>query len=129
MSAGGERICTLGWTETSFAEVIEQASSQKPPSNEVRPTLELENPDTHVWKAQIPPKQATVMHRHNHPRVVVALTGGDVRIVKQSGQSQVVRWQTGKAYWLPADAPGEYHSYANDGARLVEFMYIEFEKS
>ena len=59
----------------------------------------------------------------------VALAGGDVRIVKQSGQSQVVRWQTGKAYWLPADAPGEYHSYANDGAWLVEFMYIEFEKS
>lgn len=118
-----------GWAKASVAEVMQQASSQKPPSNDVRPTLEIENQDAHVWKVQIPPKKSTVMHRHNHPRVVVALAGGDVRIVTLSGQARVVRWQTGKAYWLPADPPGEYHSYANDGARPIEFTFIEFEKS
>lgn len=108
-----------------------QALPQKPstPATPARPTEELSNEDTHVWKIRLLPKQASVQHRHNHPRAIVVLAGGSVKIVNRAGQAQVLRWETGKAYWLAADPAGDYHSYANDGDRPIEFMYLEFEKS
>lgn len=94
-----------------------------------RVTSEIENEDTHVWKVHLPPKQSSELHRHNHPRVVVVLTAGSLRLLVEGAPPRVLAWQSGKAYWLPADGPGEYHTYVNDGDRPIEFIYIEFERS
>jgi len=108
-----------------------QALPKKPssPAPTARPTEELSNEDTHVWRMRLAPKQASVQHRHNHPRAVVALVGGPVKIVNRAGEAQVLRWETGKAYWMAADPSGDYHSYVNESDRPIEFMYLEFEKS
>lgn len=108
-----------------------QAPTQQKPAavSSARLTSELENETTHVWKMHLPPRQTSSAHRHNHPRVIVPLSGGAVKIVKKLGPPQVVRWESGKAYWIPADQPGDHHSYTNESDRPIEFMYVEFEMS
>ena len=90
---------------------------------------QFENDDVRVWKSIITPRQPLSMHRHDHPRAIIALAGGSLRVVKQSGKSQTVTWETGSAYWLPADPPGEIHADVNEGERSIEVMVVELKKS
>jgi len=55
----------------------------------------------------------------------VALAGGTLKVVKESGESRSVVWETGKAYWLTADPPGEKHGDLNEGKDAIEVMVVE----
>jgi hypothetical protein len=68
------------------------------------------------------------MHRHDHPRVIIALSGGTMKIVEQGGSSEEHVWETGKAYWLPANSPGTMHADVNAGDKPIEVMVVELEK-
>jgi hypothetical protein len=68
------------------------------------------------------------MHRHDHPRVIIALSGGNIKIVDQGGTSESHLWETGKAYWLPANLPDTMHADVNAGDKPVEVMVVELEK-
>jgi len=89
---------------------------------------QLENEDVKVWKSVILPKQPLTMHRHDHPRVIVALKGGTVEIVDEGGRREPHVWETGKAYWLPANPPNSQHADVNTGDQPVEVMVVELEK-
>jgi quercetin dioxygenase-like cupin family protein len=124
-------VALLGYQLTGESN---RAAAQAPPQKPATPapariTSEIENEDTHVWKVHLPAKQSSSLHRHNHPRVVVALSGGPLKLVVKGAAPRVLPWQGGKAYWIPADASGEYHTYLNDSDRPIEFIYIEFERS
>jgi hypothetical protein len=45
------------------------------------------------------------MHRHDHLRVIIALRSGTMQMVEQGGKPEEHGWETGKAYWLPANPP------------------------
>src|SRR6266550_2848099 len=47
--------------------------------------------------------------------------------VKESGQTTVAHWETGKAYWLPPDPPGEMHKDINDTGKTIEVMVVEMK--
>jgi quercetin dioxygenase-like cupin family protein len=100
------------------------AASTQPPKSTVR-TPQFENDSVRVWKTSIAPGQPLTMHRHESARVIVALTDGTLRIVKESGESRTVAWQRGNAYWLPADPPGEKHGDVNEGQEPSEVMVVE----
>lgn len=68
------------------------------------------------------------MHRHDHPRVIIALRGGVMNIVDDKGRKEAHPWETGKAYWLPANPPGTQHADVNTGAEPIEVMVVELEK-
>lgn len=89
---------------------------------------QFENEDVKVWKSVIYPKQPLTMHRHDHPRVIVALKGGTIEIVDQSGTREQHVWETGKAYWLPANPPNTRHADANTGDQAIEVMVVELTK-
>jgi hypothetical protein len=89
---------------------------------------QFENEDVKVWKSVVMPNQPLAMHRHDHPRVIVALQGGTMKIVEQGGASEEHVWKTGKAYWLPANAPGTQHADVNAGEKAIEVMVVELEK-
>jgi hypothetical protein len=89
---------------------------------------EFENEDVRVWKAIVTPNAPLTMHRHDHPRVIVALKGGDMKIVQQAGGSEMNHWETGKAYWLPATKPGQMHADVNAGSEPIEVMVVELKK-
>ena len=89
---------------------------------------QFENPDVKVWKTIVMPNQPLAMHHHDHPRVIIALTGGTMNIVDPSGNIEPHVWETGKAYWLPAMPPNTLHSDINAGEKPMEVMVVELEK-
>ena len=90
---------------------------------------QFENPDVKVWKTVVLPNQPLAMHHHDHPRVIIALTGGGtMNIVDPSGNIEPHVWETGKAYWLPAMPPNTLHSDINAGQKPMEVMVVELEK-
>jgi beta-alanine degradation protein BauB len=110
-----------------LATVHSGSAVTQPPGPVTRRTPQLENDSVRVWRSSIAPHQPLTMHRHESGRVLVALTGGTVKIVKESGESRTVTWESGKAYWLPADPPGERHADLNDGPEPIEVMVVELK--
>ena len=88
---------------------------------------QFENDRVRVWKSVIAPNAPLSPHRHEHGRVLVALQGGTVRIVDQSGASESATWETGRAYWLPANLPDTLHSDINTGDRPIEVIVVELK--
>jgi quercetin dioxygenase-like cupin family protein len=116
------RILCLG----VLALAVTTTASPQPPRTTVR-TPQLENDAVRVWKTSIAPGQPLTLHRHENGRVIVALTDGTLRIVKESGESKTVTWEKGKAYWLAADPPGEKHGDLNEGQEPIEVMVVELK--
>src|ERR1700757_985079 len=100
--------------------------SQQPARTERIP--QFENEDVKVWKSIVLPNAPLTMHRHEHGRVIIALKGGTMKIVENSGASEAHGWDTGKAYWLPANAPGTMHADVNAGDQPIEVMVVELKK-
>jgi quercetin dioxygenase-like cupin family protein len=88
---------------------------------------QFENEDVKVWKSVILPDAPLTMHRHEHPRVIVALSGGTMNIVEQNGPTEQHVWETGKAYWLPANPAGTVHADVNAGDKPIEVMVVELK--
>ena len=51
-----------------------------------------------------------------------------MKIVDSNGASETHLWETGKAYWLPANPPGTTHADVNAGNEPMEVMVVELEK-
>jgi quercetin dioxygenase-like cupin family protein len=123
--------CGPGEPAAESAEVESGAAGSAPaaPAAQV-PTVtqrfpQFENDSVAVWKTVIAPNQPLSMHRHDHGRVIVALKGGTLKIVPESGEPYTVTWETGNAYWLSPDAPGTMHGDVNEGTEAIEVMVIE----
>ena len=89
---------------------------------------QFDNEDVKVWRSVVLPNQPLTMHRHEHPRVIIPLHGGLMKIVDQSGAIESHQWDTGKAYWLPANPPNTTHADVNGGTEPIEVMVVELEK-
>ena len=89
---------------------------------------QFENDDVRVWKSIIAPRQPLTMHRHDRGRTVVALVGGTLKVVEESGRSKTVTWESGRAYWLPADPPGTRHADVNEGTAPIEVIVVEMKR-
>jgi len=90
---------------------------------------QFENADVKVWKSLVFPNNPLPLHRHDHPRVIVALQGGTMKILEDTGASETQKWVTGKAYWLPSNPPGTHHQDVNVGEKPIEVMVVELEKA
>ncbi len=90
---------------------------------------EFENAEVKVWRTRVLPNDPLPLHRHEHPRVLVALEGGTMKILEENGASEVHEWRSGHAYWLPANAPGTRHQDVNVGQRPIEVVVVELEKA
>jgi beta-alanine degradation protein BauB len=88
---------------------------------------QFENDDVKVWKSVVMPNAPLTMHRHDHPRVIITLSGGTMKIVDQNGAAEQHAWETGKAYWLPANPPNTMHADVNAGDKPIEVMVVELQ--
>ncbi|HTU35260.1 MAG TPA: hypothetical protein VMF66_15765 [Candidatus Acidoferrum sp.] len=89
---------------------------------------QFQNEDVKVWKSLILPNQPLALHRHDHPRVIIALKGGTMNIAQQNGPTERHIWKTGNAYWLPANPPNTLHTDVNAGSAPIEVIVVELEK-
>lgn len=88
---------------------------------------QFENEDVKVWRSVVLPHSPLTMHRHEHPRVIIPLVGGTMKIVESTGGSEEHHWETGKAYWLPTNPPNTTHADVNAGDKPIEVMVVELE--
>src|SRR5215467_13028149 len=100
-------------------------SSEQPSSTQRIP--QFENAQVKVWRSTIVRNAPLPLHRHDHGRVIIALQGGTIKIEDQSGTSETHIWETGKAYWLPANPPSTMHKDVNVGDHPIEVMVVEVE--
>ena len=90
---------------------------------------QFENDELRVWKSIIMPRQPLTLHRHEHGRALIALTGGDLKVVDSAGKTlNTYHWERGKAYWLDADPPGQMHADVNDTSNPIEVIVVELRK-
>ena len=125
MRSGLVRIgaASLIFLAGAAAGVVAQQAAQ------TRREPQFENEHVRVWKSIIEPNQPLALHRHDYGRTIVALKGGTLDVV--DGKGQVVKrmtWETGKAYWLEADASGQQHGDINRGTAPVEVIVVEMRK-
>ena len=92
-------------------------------------TPQFENGEVKVWKSLILPHDPLPFHRHEHPRVLIALTTGNVDIVEKTGPVEHHPWTAGHAYWLPANAPGTEHQDVNVGDKPIEVIVVELQNA
>lgn len=105
------------------------AAAQQSSATQTRREPQFENENVRVWKSIIMPNQPLSLHRHEFGRTIVALKGGTLDVVDATGKTtkQVV-WETGRAYWLDKDPPGEQHGDLNRGSQPMEVIVVEMRK-
>jgi hypothetical protein len=119
---------TMPLIRTSLAAAILLGGASVLTSQQASATRRIpqfENSDVNVWKSVVLPDAPLVMHTHEHPRVIIALQGGDMKIVTESGASEMHHWETGKAYWLSAEEGKTRHADVNGGRTPIEVMVVE----
>src|SRR5687768_330131 len=90
---------------------------------------QFENEQVRVWKSIILPNQPLALHRHDHGRTIVVLKGGTLDVVGAKGETlKKMTWESGKAYWLGPDIPGEQHGDLNRGAGPIEVIVVEMRR-
>ena len=103
--------------------------AQQVPASGTRREPQFDNPSVQVWKSIIMPNQPLALHRHDLGRTIVALKGGTLDIVDAQGKTtKQMTWESGKAYWLDADPPGEQHGDMNRGTEPIEVIVVQMKK-
>ncbi len=103
------------------------ATQQTPGATRREP--QFENQYLRVWKSIIMPNQPLALHRHEHGRALVALVGGRLSVVDKDGNAlDTYDWESGKAYWLAADPPGQMHADVNKSGRPIEVIVVELQQ-
>ena len=119
---------TVGAVAAVFAAGVAVGAWQQQASG-TRREPQFKNENVEVWKSIIMPNQPLSLHRHNLGRTIVALKGGTLDVVDKDGKTlQQMKWETGKAYWLPADPPGQEHGDMNRGKEPIEVMVVQMLK-
>ncbi len=115
-------VCTMAALSLSLVACVEAADEVA-----TGRTPQFENEHVEVWKSVIVPNQPLSMHRHDNPRAIIALKGGTLRVVNEAGESHQLIWETGSAYWLEADPPGELHGDVNEGTEPIEVIVVQLK--
>jgi len=90
---------------------------------------QFENAAVSVWKTVVLPNAPLTMHTHEHPRIIIALSGGTMKVVNEDGTSETHKWETGKAYWLSAEEGKKRHADVNQDSKPIEVMVVELKNA
>ena len=95
------------------------------PNQTTHREVQVDNEQVRVWKTTIYPASPLKMHRHDLPRIVVALQGGTLKKITDKGEVSDLVFETGKSYWLEADPEGELHGDVNESDQPIVVVVIE----
>lgn len=124
--------CSPAVEDSSAEAAAVQTAADQPAGTaedqETRRVPQFENEHVEVWKSIIVPNQPLEMHRHDNPRAIIALRGGTLTVTTDAGESHDMTWETGSAYWLDADPPGELHGDVNEGDEPIEVIVVQLKQ-
>ena len=122
------KVTTAAVIAIVFAVGIAAGALQQQ-ATQTRREPQFENESVTVWKSIIMPNQPLALHRHELGRTIVALKGGTLDVVDASGKTlKQMTWETGKAYWLGPDPPGEQHGDLNRTKEPIEVIVVQMRK-
>jgi quercetin dioxygenase-like cupin family protein len=108
--------------------IVQPAWADDGMNNRSRREPQFENEHVKAWKTIILPNQPIALHRHDKGRTVIALKGGELKVVDESGKvTNTYHWETGNAYWLDADPQGEMHGDVNETDEPIEVIVVEMK--
>ncbi|MDE3164271.1 MAG: hypothetical protein KGN36_00550 [Acidobacteriota bacterium] len=84
----------------------------------------LDNPTVRVMDAIDQSRQKGALHKHDHPRVMIYLTGGDLDITTEDGRTEHQHWKAGDVAWSPA---GGMHTSENVGDAAMRIIEVEIK--
>jgi hypothetical protein len=89
----------------------------------------LSNDKVNVWQTIVYPNEHQILklHRHDYPRVLLALTDGILRVKNEKGQTHLLKLKKDKAYYLEKDIPGEMHTDTNISGHPVKVVVVELK--
>ena len=120
---------SIFWVLSAIVAAGAVLAAFQTPTTGTRREPQFDNDHVRVWKSTILPNQPLSLHRHDHGRTIVVLEGGTLDVVNATGQTQTrLTWETGKAYWLDADPPGQQHADLNRGTKPIEVMVVEMRR-
>ena len=112
-------VCFAAGVGTAWAAQQQPQSRREP---------QFENAQVTVWKSIVMPKQPLTLHRHEHGRVLVALTDGQLEVVDKNGKRHdTYKLKAGTALWLGVDPPGQLHADVNPGTKPVEVIVVQLK--
>lgn len=118
----------LAASAVSFAAGAGVMWAQQQSQSATRREPQFENDHLRVWKSIIQPRQPLALHRHEHGRALIALAGGRLDVVDQDGKVlNAYDWESGKAYWLGVDPPGQMHADVNNTSQPIEVIVVELK--
>ncbi len=90
---------------------------------------QFSNEKVSVWKTIVYPKAPHIlkMHRHEHDRVVIALSNGVLKVTNNKGVTHFLTLKKDTAYFLNKDAPNEFHTDENISHTPIKVMVIELK--
>ena len=118
-----EAVAKAGGGERGGGSRIDAAQARP----EMQRVPQFDNERAVAWKSIIPPHTASTLHRHDRFRTVIGVVGGDLKIVTDTGEATVVRYETGKAYWQAPMPPGVMHKDVNDTDQTIELVVVELK--
>jgi len=87
--------------------------------------LITENEVARVWLEEIPPHQATALHRHQHDFLSIALSDSQVTLTPDDGAATAVDSKAGVATFIRG---GFAHVVRNDSDKLYRAISVEIMK-
>ena len=114
-------LCFAAGAGAMWAQQQAQTGTRREP--------QFENEHLKVWKSIILPNQPLAQHRHDHGRALIALVGGQLLVVDKDGKTiNTYNWETGKAYWLGADPPGQTQADVNRTNKPIVVIVVELKQ-
>ena len=112
-------LCFIAGAGVTWAQQQQEKSRREP---------QLENDQVTVWKSTVMPNQPLTLHRHEHGRVLVALTDGQLQVVDKNGKRlDTYNLKAGKSLWLSVDPPGQMHADVNPGTKPIEVIVVQLK--
>jgi hypothetical protein len=120
------KYCFVILTIFSFFLISNISNAASPATTRIP---QFSNDNVSVWETIIYPStnQALKMHRHEHDRVVVALSDGLLKITNDQSKVHYFKLEKNKPYYLTKDVPNELHNDQNMSSHPIKVLVIELK--
>jgi len=103
---------------------VEVFKRSEHPSETTAATVAAENPSARVYQWNLAPGEATSLHAHEHPYILLAVTSSQLKTTASDGTSAIEVVKAGDSRWVNAKGP---HTIANAGSADGQIVEIELK--
>ncbi|KTD46640.1 hypothetical protein Lrub_1562 [Legionella rubrilucens] len=112
---------------TCILLILGSAAAFAAPCDTKRDLL-LDNSETKVWRSTLCPNQQLPYHTHEHARVAIPAENGMLKVIYQSGKTEVIQLRKNQPIFLDKAQGKEAHQDVNITQKILHITVIELSK-